>query len=56
MRRAQCHSWDRAVIIAHARRFDAAVFRTRMRDFLADAWRMRGDRAADERICQRLVR
>lgn len=38
MRRVQCQSWDRETIIAHARRFDASVFRTRMADFLADAW------------------
>ena len=38
MRRVQTQSWDRATIIAHARRFDAAVFRTRMTDFLVDAW------------------
>ncbi len=38
MRRVQSQSWDREMIIAHARRFDAAIFRTRMHDFLADAW------------------
>lgn len=38
MRRVQSERWDRETIIAHARRFDAAVFRTRMADFLVDAW------------------
>ncbi len=38
MRRVQAQSWDRPTIIAHARRFDASVFRTRIHDFLADAW------------------
>lgn len=38
IRRVQSQPWDRATIIAHARRFDAAVFRTRMHDFLVDAW------------------
>jgi glycosyltransferase involved in cell wall biosynthesis len=38
MRRVQSQPWNRETIIAHARRFDAAVFRTRMRDFLVDAW------------------
>ena len=38
MRCVQRQTWDRAAIIAHARHFDASVFRTRMHDFLADAW------------------
>lgn len=38
MRRVQAHSWNRTTIITHARRFDAAVFRARIRDFLTDAW------------------
>ncbi len=38
MRRVQSQRWDRETIIAHARRFDASVFRARMHDFLADAW------------------
>lgn len=38
MRRVQSQPWDRETIIAHARRFDAAVFRARMHAFLVDAW------------------
>jgi glycosyltransferase involved in cell wall biosynthesis len=38
MRRVQSQSWDRQTIVAHARRFDASVFRTRMESFLAEAW------------------
>jgi glycosyltransferase involved in cell wall biosynthesis len=38
MRGVQARHWDRATIIAHARQFDAAVFRARIQDFLADAW------------------
>jgi glycosyltransferase involved in cell wall biosynthesis len=50
MRRVQSHPWDRETIIAHARRFDASVFRARMYDFLADAWeRHSRQRAADNR-------
>ncbi len=48
MRRVQTQPWDRATIIAHARRFDAAVFRTRMADFLADAWERHGRKASHE--------
>jgi glycosyltransferase involved in cell wall biosynthesis len=46
MRRVQTQSWDRATIIAHARRFDAAVFRARMADFLVDAWRRHSGQSA----------
>jgi hypothetical protein len=42
----QTQSWDRATIIAHARRFDAAVFRARMADFLVDAWRRHSGQSA----------
>jgi glycosyltransferase involved in cell wall biosynthesis len=38
MRRVQAMRWDRTAIIAHARQFDAALFRARITDFLADAW------------------
>lgn len=37
MRRVQRQSWDRETIVAHARHFDASVFRTRMEEFLIDA-------------------
>ena len=41
MRRVQARRWARAAIIAHARRFDAAVFRARMFDLLTDVWARR---------------
>jgi hypothetical protein len=38
MRRVQAARWNRLTIVAHARQFDAAHFRARITDFLADAW------------------
>jgi glycosyltransferase involved in cell wall biosynthesis len=49
MRRVQSRRWDRAAIIAHARRFDSTVFRTRMSDFLSDAWERHQRAMRDER-------
>ena len=42
MRRVQAGRWDRAAIAAHARRFDAAVFRERMAAFVAETWARHG--------------
>ena len=38
MRTVQALRWDCATIAAHARRFDASVFRERMAGLVTEAW------------------
>ncbi len=42
MQAVTARRWDRAAIVAHARRFDAAVFRERMAAFVAETWARHG--------------